>query len=135
MSSQGIEGLVTIDPRDMRINVDGYGDMTEDVARELAKMRLEDVDRVATVAARRQAFLAREIGDVEHFNGGCVVGQVDEAVYQHWVDRYGAAFFTDKSNRAYFLKRHPECRVRSRARNTAVLISGYRVNDRRAVTA
>lgn len=127
-----VEGIAIIHPHDMRIHVDGYGDMTEDVARELAAMRMEEVDRLAATAARRQAFLAREVGDVTHFDGGCVVGQVDEAVYQHWIDRYGAAFWADKGNRNYFLKRHPECRVRSRARNTTVLVSGYKVNDRRS---
>jgi hypothetical protein len=127
-----MQGLAIIDPRNMRIHVEGYGDMTEDVARELAAMRQEDTDRVAEKAARRQAYLARELGEATHFDGGCVVAQVDEGVYQHWVDRYGAQFFSDRSNRNYFLKRHPECRVHSKAKNPTLLVSGFKVNDRRS---
>lgn len=126
---------VTIDPRNMRVHVEGYGDMTDDVARELAAMRQADTDRVAAKAYARQALLARELPEATHLAGGCLVAQVDEGVYQHWVDRYGAQFFSDKSNRDYFLKRHPECRVRSRAKNASVLFTGYTVNDRRAAAA
>lgn len=128
-----MEGIAHINPHNMSVHVDGYGDMTEDVARELAAMRRTDLDRVAAVVDARQRYLARECGEATHLANGQLVGQVDEAVYQHYVDRYGSTFWTDKSNRDWFLKRHPECRVRSRAANPTVRLSShYRVTDRRS---
>lgn len=128
-----MQGVAHINPQDMSVFVEGYGDMTEDVARELHAMRMADLDRVATVVDARQRYLAREHGEAVHFDGGTLVGQVDEAVYQHYVDRYGPKFWSDKSNRHWFLKRHPECRVRSRSAKTTVRVTGdYKVNDRRS---
>jgi hypothetical protein len=126
-------GVAHIDPVKMTVHVDGYGDMTEDVARELHAMRMAELDNVTAKVDARQRYLARECGEAVHFDGGTLIGQVDEAVYQHYVDRYGTQFWADKSNRNWFLKRHPECRVRSRAVNTTVRITtDYRVSDRRS---
>jgi hypothetical protein len=130
-----VEGIAVIDPLNMRIQVEGYGDMTEDVARELAAMRQADTDRVATHCAARQALIAREAEGATTFDGGEVVASIDEGIYQHWVDRYGAQFFREKGNREYFLRQHPECRVRARAASPSVRVDGYRVNDRRSSTA
>lgn len=127
-----MQGVAHINPVNMAVYVDGYGDMTQDVARELHAMRMEELDRVTAKVDARQRYLARELGEAVHFDGGSLVGQVDEAVYQHYVDRYGASFWADKGNRKWFLKRHPECRVRSHAANPSVRITAdYRVNDRR----
>ncbi len=117
-----------------RVFVEDYGDMTADVAAELALLRKADLDRVALKCDARQRYLARECSEATHFDGGALVGQVDEGVYQHWVDRYGPKFFTDKSNRRWFLKKHPECRVKSTARHLTVRVAkpAYSVTDRRS---
>lgn len=130
-----MEHVITVQPGpDMRIVVPGYGDMTEDVARELAEMKREDNARVAAKAAQRQAYLAREFGETTNLSFGEVVGQVDEGVYQHWIDRYGPKFWHDKSNRGWFLKQHPECRVKSKSARLTVRVNErpYRVTDRRS---
>lgn len=126
-------GLATINPHDMSVHVEGYGDMTEDVARELHAMRMKDLDRVTAVVDRRQRYLAREHGEAQMLPDGAVVGQVDEAVFQHYVDRYGQAFWSDRSNRNWFLKKHPECKVKSiPAKLTLRVTEDYRVSDRRS---
>jgi len=113
-----MEAIVTTDHAgQIKAFVPGYGDISEDVARELHALRMEAFDREAAVVDRRQRYLARECGESVHMDGGTIVGQIDEAVYQHYVDRYGPKFFSDKSNRRWFLKRHPECAVQSRAAN------------------
>src|SRR5882724_6659016 len=115
-----------IDPMSGKIFVEGYGDMTADVAIELAAIRKADLDRVAMKCDKRQRYLARECAEATFFDGGQLVGQVDEAVFQHWVDRYGQKFFSDKSNRNWFLKKHPECKVKSTAKNLSLLVAGLR---------
>lgn len=129
-----MEHVITVNPANMAIHVEGYGDMTEDVARELAILKREEIDRIAAKAQQRQNFLAREFGETQTMSFGEVVGQIDEGVYQHWIDRYGVKFWQDKSNRDWFLKKHPECRVRARSARTTVVVerAGYRVNDKRA---
>lgn len=129
-----MEGIAIIDPYSMRVNVPGYGDMTEDVARELHAMRMERIEREAAVVDARQRFLAREHGEAPLLPDGQIVGQVDEAVYQHWVDRYGLKFWSDKANRRWFLKKHPECAVRAitKARYTVHEEPAYKVRDRRS---
>ncbi len=129
-----MEGVAIIDPRNMRVHVEGFGDMTQDVAAELAKMRLERVDREAAVVARRQAYLARECGEAPLLPYGQVVMQVDEAVYQHYIDRYGVSFWADKSNRRWIAKRHPETAVKAITKPIVRMaeLPGYRLNDRRS---
>ena len=130
------EIVAVIDPFG-KVEVEGYGDMTEDVARELARIRTDDLDNVALKCDARQRFLAREHGEANFFDGGALVGQVDEAVYQHYVDRYGPEFFSDKSNRHWFLKKYPECKVKSTAVSTTVRQGdqAYRISDRRSSAA
>jgi len=128
--------VVMFDPVSGSCFVEGYGDMSADVAAELALIRKADLDRVAAKCDARQRYLARECGEAVMLKNGALVGQIDEGVFQHYVDRYGPKFWSDKSNRDWFLKRHPECRVKSVARNLAVRIGAvpeYRVIDRRAV--
>jgi len=132
-----MEGIAVIDPHSMAVHVDGYGDMTADVARELHAMRMERLDREARVVDARQRLLARECGEAPLLPYGQVVGQVDEAVYQHWVDREGQAFWSDKANRRWFLRKHPECAVRAITKPTVRQseLPAYRVADRRSSAA
>jgi hypothetical protein len=129
-----MEGIAVIDPHSMRVHVDGYGDMTEDVARELHTMRMERLAREAAVVDARQRFLAREHGEAPLLPDGQLVAQIDEAVYQHWVDRYGPKFWADKANRRWFLRKHPECRVRAILKPRIRLTEepAYKVRDRRS---
>lgn len=132
-----MEGVAYIDPNDMAVTVPGYGDMTHEVAQALHEIRMERVQREAQVVARRQRYLAREFGEAHMMKDAALVGQVDEAVYQHYVDRYGAAWWHDKGNRSWFFKRHPEARVKvitpSRIRVTQE--PAYRVRDSRSSAA
>jgi hypothetical protein len=129
-----MEGVAYIDPLDMSVTVPGYGDMTAEVARELAAIRMERVDREARVVAARQRYLAREHGEARMHKDAALVGQVDEAVYQHYVDRYGAAWWHDKGNRAWFFKRHPEAKVKVLTPATVRVTEtpAYRVRDFRS---
>lgn len=99
---------------DMRINVEGFGDITEDVARELAALNRADQEKlIAGEAEARQTLIARAAGTETHgFKHGRQTGQVDAKVVAHWERRYGSDFWRDKSNRDWFFKRHPECAVR-----------------------
>jgi hypothetical protein len=130
-----VEGVAIIDPQTMRVHVEGYGDMTADVARELHAMRRARLDREAAVVQARQRLLARECGEATFFDGGCLAMQVDEAVYQHYVDRYGPKWWADKSNRKWIARRHPETVVKSRPANPTIRITetpAYRVIDKRS---
>lgn len=100
---------------DMSIHVDGFGDMTEDVARALAEMRHEEEQELATGAAlARQRLIAKETGaETAGFkHGRGLVASIDARIVAYWERRYGRAFFADKSNLKAFLKEHPECAVR-----------------------
>lgn len=100
---------------DMRVHVEGYGDMTEDVALELAKMRQAELDELHHGAAlARQMHIAKETGAETHGfkQGRGLVAQVDARIVAAWEARYGREFWTDKSNRAEFLRKHPECAVK-----------------------
>lgn len=107
--------MVTMTP-DMRINVEGYGDMTDDVALELAKMRHEEEQELAHGGAlARQQLIAKETGAEIHGagkHGLRIAAQIDSRIVSYWERRYGREFWTDKSNMAWFLKRHPECGVK-----------------------
>lgn len=129
-----MEGVAFIDPTDMSVTVPGYGDMTHDVARELAAIRRARVDREAAVVDARQRYLAREHGEAHYNPEVALVGQVDEAVYQHYVDRYGAKWWQDKGNRRWFFKRHPETKVKMIApsRVHVTEMPAYRVRDLRS---
>lgn len=99
----------------MRIHVEGYGDMTEDVAMELAKMRHAEEQELAHGAAlARQRLIAQEAqrGTDGFKHGRGQYAAIDARVVAYWERRYGRQFFTDKSNMRDFLKRHPECAVR-----------------------
>jgi hypothetical protein len=120
---------VTISP-DMRVHVEGYGDITDDVARELALMRHAELDELAAGAAQaRQMHIAKETGAETHGfqHGRGLVGQVDAHIVAAWEARYGRAFWTDKSNRAEFFRKHPVCAVKYIRKPT---IRGFRIEGR-----
>lgn len=106
----------------MKIIVEGYGDMTADVAAELALLRKEEHKQLVAQAARNQAAIARAGNEARHLPCGFVSAQIDAGVYDYWTKREGRGFWSDKSNLRYMKKRHPEIAVRSRAGNTTIRV-------------
>lgn len=110
--------LLTVAGQDMRVVVPGYGDMTAEVAIELAKLRVAENHRDAALAARRQAHIAKTCGtEAPLLDHGQLRAQIDGSVFSDWEKREGRGFFGDKSSLNDFLKRFPECRVRGIPKN------------------
>lgn len=108
----------------MKIIVEGYGDMTADVAAELALIRREETDRLIAQAAANQQRIAAahkptEARTMQH---GHMVAQIDAGVFNYWERREGRGFWADKSNRRHMLKRHPELAVRARTGRTMITV-------------
>lgn len=109
--------------QDIKIVVEGYGDMTDEVAIELAKLRKAEHERDVAMAARRQAHIAKVCGtEAPLMQHGQLVAQIDGAVFADWERREGRGFFGDKSNRRWFLKKFPECRVRGIPKNARIVV-------------
>lgn len=111
---------VTIKP-DMRVIHPEYGDITEDVARELAAIRQEDHKQLVKHADRMQAEIssARSGTAVLHRNFA-LKAQIHPAIYAHWRMKHGKGFW--KHEMDWFLKKNPQCRVRSKPLNSSVVV-------------
>lgn len=109
-----------------RIHIDGYGDMTDDIAGALAELRLAELDRCALAADANQAAIAREFRqEATHLECGEVVARIDQDVLNHWEMRYGRDFFSkEKGDLKWFLKKFPAARVRSHAANPVISLAG-----------
>lgn len=96
----------------MEIHDPEYGDMTDDVAAELARMRHEADVQAYVEAPRRQARIAQVCGQesVQHKNGLRLVAQIDQDVFNYWEIREGREFW--KHELGYMLKRHPQLAVK-----------------------
>lgn len=102
--------------QDLRVLSEEYGDITEDVAREMAAVRMEEFDRDMAQADARQAALWQSTqgeGRVAKF--GAIKAQIDPFVFAHWEQRYGHGFFGEKGNLEWFLKKCPAARVKARS--------------------
>lgn len=111
----------------MEIHVEGYGDMTEDVARELAKLRQEEHQRDVYFAAQRQAHINRVTGrEAPLLEHGQLVASIDQSVFSHWEAKEGRGFFGDKSSRRAWLKKFPECAVKGIPRKLSLLVGGLK---------
>lgn len=106
----------------MKIIVEGYGDMTADVAAELALLRIEERDRLVNQAAARQRHIARATGTARTMQEGHLVAQIDADVFNYWEQREGRGFWADKSNRKHMLKRHPELAVHAKSARTTITV-------------
>lgn len=96
----------------MRVTHPDYGDLTEDVARELALLRHQRADEEYLAAERRQRLIARECGQESRVmkDGMRLVAHIDESVFNYWEAREGREFW--KHEMDFMLKRHPELGVK-----------------------
>jgi hypothetical protein len=110
---------------EMRIVHPDYGDLTEDVARELGKLNQAEADRVYREAQQRQRKIAGACGQESVIGAGGLrlVAQIDETVFNYWEAREGRDFW--KHELPFMLKRHPELAVRPRPAHTSVLLDGF----------
>lgn len=116
---------VTIKP-DMRVIHPEYGDITEDVARELAAIRQEDHRNLVRDAERLQAALVAEMpGEAIVNKSFALKARIHPAIYAHWRMKHGAGFW--KHDMEWFLKKNPQCRVRSRPANAKVMLLGAEI--------
>ena len=97
---------------DMRVVHPDFGDMTEDVARELQAMERENEERIFLEAQKRQNRIAGAVREapIGH-NGLRLVAQIDETVFSYWEAREGREFW--KHEMKYMMKRHPELAVKN----------------------
>lgn len=104
----------------MEVHHPDFGDMTEDVARELAALR--DVRNLEDVldAGSRQEHIAATCGTEMTYGKGGVrqLAQIDEKVFNYWEAREGRDFWKHELN--WMLKRHPEMAVRARSANPTI---------------
>lgn len=115
-----ISDVVTIKP-DMRVIHPEYGDITEDVARELAAERKRDHERLVREAERMQAEIARSLpGDAVTRPDFALKAAIHPAIHAHWRMKHGRGFW--KHEMDWFLKKNPQCRVRSRPANPTVVV-------------
>jgi hypothetical protein len=115
---------VTIKP-DMRVIHPDHGDITEDVARELAKLRIEEHERLVKDAAAQQAAIVQaRPGQAYIKSAFALKAEIDPQVHAYWRMREGAGFW--KHELDWFLKKHPQCRVKSIAANPTLLVDGFR---------
>lgn len=102
-----------------------FGDITMDVARELAALRQEDDAQIASEAEARQALIASTAGQEGRvFKSGHQVAQIDARVHDYWRRREGPQFWRNELK--FMLKRHPELRVTSRSETPTVRVGWER---------
>jgi len=110
---------------DMRIVHPDHGDITEDVARELARVEQEDNEELFRTAAARQAMIAKQNAQGGRLTPGFALkANIDHRIYDYWRKREGRGFW--KSEMDWFLKRHPECAVRCTPDNPTLRIDGFK---------
>ena len=106
-----------------RIEHPDYGDMTEDVARELAKITAHDDEITAATAEARQAqILAATPGPARITPGFALKAQIDARVHDYWRRREGAGFW--KHELKNMIRRHPELGVKAVSDQSRVSFAG-----------
>lgn len=109
---------------DMRIIHPEYGDMTEDVARELAVMNQAAADEAFAQAQANQVKIAKLCGRESRIgkDGLRLVAQIDADVFGYWEMREGRDFW--KHELKFMSKRHPEIAVNPRSENPTIVNPG-----------
>ena len=98
-----------------------HGDITMDVARELAAQRQDDDAATAAMADSRQRTIASVAGQNGRiFRGGHQIAQIDARVHDYWRRREGKDFWRHELK--YMLKRHPELRVEAKPDNPTIRV-------------
>lgn len=124
-----VADTVTIKP-DMRVIHPEYGDITEEVAREMANIRREDHERLVKEAVQRNKVIAAvRPGQAFVKKGFALKAEIDPAVVAYWRMKYGPGFW--KHELDWYLKKNPECRVKSVSEKTAVNLGGHAIPPRR----
>ncbi|MEO6569464.1 MAG: hypothetical protein ABIO94_11930 [Opitutaceae bacterium] len=105
---------------DMRVIDPHHGDITEDVARELAILNKQQADLDYLAVQANQAKIARVCGQESRIgkDGLRLVAQIDASAFGFWELREGREFW--KHELAYMSKRHPEIAVRPRFENPTI---------------
>lgn len=110
---------------DWRIVHPDHGDITEDVARELARVEHEDNEKLFREATARQAMIARENERGGRLTKGFALkANIDGRIYDYWRKREGKDFW--KHEMPNMLKRHPEFAVRCRPDNPTLRVDGFK---------
>ena len=110
---------------DMRVVHPDYGDITEDVCRELAEMQREDDDQLFKEAAARQAILAADNIKGARLNRNFALkANIDGRIYDYWRRREGKDFW--KHELGYMMKRHPELRLNYIPDAPTVRVDGFK---------
>lgn len=108
-----------------QIIVPGFGDLTQDVIRELTSGRL-----FQEVQARREAKAIaveeHQAGERRHLKFGRLRMRIPEEAYFYWGLRLGFGCWQDKQFLHEYERDNPECRVRSRPRKCALRVQGLR---------
>lgn len=118
---------VTIKP-DMRVIHPDHGDITEDVARELANLRREEHEQLVRNAAQQQAAIVQaRPGQAYIKRSFALKAEIDPQVHAYWRMREGPGFW--KNELDWFLKKNPECRVKSVAENPTVRVDGFKTAE------
>lgn len=98
-----------------------FGDITMEVAQELAAIRAQDEAEIANEAEARQTLIASTVGQEGRvFKGGHQVAQIDARVHAYWRRREGPDFWRNELK--FMLKRHPELRVISRSATPTIRV-------------
>jgi hypothetical protein len=105
---------------DMRVVHPDFGDMTEDVARELALLNQQAADLAFAEAQANQVKIAQICGRESRIgkDGFRLVAQIDADVFGYWEMREGRDFW--KHELKYMSKRHPEIAVKPRFENPTI---------------
>lgn len=97
---------------EMRVFHPKFGEITEDVAREMAAMTAYDDEILfATADARQAQILAAQPGPARITPGFALKAQIDPRVHDYWRRREGAGFW--KHELKNMIRRHPELGVKA----------------------
>lgn len=108
---------------DMRMIHPDHGDITADVAAELAAIEQADNDELFAEAGARQAALAKEYENGARLSKGFALkANIDGRIYDYWRKREGKDFW--KHELGFMMKRHPELRLKHVSDHTTLLMPG-----------
>ena len=102
------------------IVVPGFGDMTEDVLRELQALAPFHHEQIR--AEQREIATAEQYNDRRHLKFGRLRMRISDEAYHYWGLRLGFKCWRDKQFLREYERDNPEVRLRSRPRQTTVRV-------------